>query len=348
LTRRWGIDRPRLSAIAAAAVGIAVFLALGLPLPFLFGPMAGCLVLGLAGGQMRGMGPLGEAMRSILGVAVGASITPALLADLPRMAVSLALVPVYLLIAGLIGYPLLRRTFGFDHPTAWYAAMPGGLQDMLVFGEEAGARVRSLSLIHATRVLLIVLLAPPLLWAVYGVDLHTPPGQPATETPAAQLALMVVAGIGGWRIAKRAGLFGASILGPMIATAALSLAGFITLRPPAEAIWVAQVFIGLAVGVRYSGLSFGELRHDVAAGAALTLMLAILTLGFAEAVYLVGIAPQLEAFMAFAPGGQAEMAVLALLAGADLAFIVSHHILRIVLVILLAPIVARLWKGTNP
>jgi membrane AbrB-like protein len=310
--------------------------------------MAGCLVLGLAGGRMRGMGPLGDAMRTILGVAVGASVTPALLSELPRMAASLALVPLYLAVAGLIGYPLLRRAFGFDHPTAWYGAMPGGLQDMLVFGEEAGARVRSLSLLHATRVLLIVMLAPPLLWVLYGVDLHRPPGQPAAETPLAQLALMAVAGIGGWRLARRAGLFGASILGPMIATAALSLAGFITLRPPAEAIWVAQVFIGLAVGARYSGLSLCELRHDVAAGATLTLMLAVLTLGFAEAAYLGGLAPQLEAFMAFAPGGQAEMAVLALLAGADLAFIVAHHILRIVLVIVLAPVVARLWKGQDP
>ena len=348
MTSPWAIDRPRLNALTAGAVGIGIFLAVNLPLPFLIGPMAGCLVLGLAGGRMRGMGALGDAMRTILGVAVGASITPALMADLPRMAASLALVPVYLVVAGLFGYPLLRRTFGLDHPTAWYGAMPGGLQDMLVFGEEAGAKVRSLSLIHATRVLLIVMLAPPLLWAFYGVDLHTAPGQPATETPLAQLALMAVAGLGGWRIAKRVGLFGASILGPMIATAALSLAGYITLRPPAEAIWVAQVFIGLAVGVRYTGLNLGELRRDVAAGAVLTLGLAILTLGFAEAVYLTGLAPQLEAFMAFAPGGQAEMAVLALLAGADLAFIVSHHVLRIVLVILLAPIVARLWKGQSP
>ncbi len=338
------LDAGRVRAALAAAVGISTFLLLGLPLPFLLGPMAGCLIAGIAGAEMRGMGRLGDAMRTILGVAVGASITPALLADLPRMAASLALVPVYLAVAGLIGYPLLRRVFGFDRATAWYGAMPGGLQDMLVFGEEAGARPRSLSLIHATRVLLIVMVAPPLLWAWGGVDLQAPPGQPARDTPMQELALMAVAALGGWRIARAAGLFGASILGPMIATAALSLAGLITQRPPAEAIWVAQVFIGLAVGVRYSGLSWAELRHDVAAGATLSLVLALLTVVAAEAVFLAGLAPQMEAFMAFAPGGQAEMAVLAILAGADLAFIVAHHILRIVLVILLAPVLLRLWR----
>lgn len=348
MTARWAIDRPRRVALGAAAAGIAVFAALGLPLPFLLGPMAGCLAAGLAGAEMRGMGRLGDAMRTILGVAVGASVTPALLAELPRMAASLAMVPVFLALAAAIGYPLLRRGFGLDRPTAWYGAMPGGLQDMLVFGTEAGARPRTLSLIHATRVLLIVMLAPALFGAVWGVDLHAPPGQPAAATPPGQALLMVAAALVGWQGARAVGLFGASILGPMIVTAALSLSGFITLRPPAEAIWVAQVFIGLSVGVRYSGLSWRELRQDVAAGGALSLILALLTLIFAEAAHLAGLAPQMEAFMAFAPGGQAEMAVLALMAGADLAFVVAHHLLRIVLVILLAPLILRGWKGSDP
>ena len=38
--------------------------------------------------------------------------------------------------------------------------MPGGVQDMIVFAEEAGANVRSVSLIHATRILVIVVFLP--------------------------------------------------------------------------------------------------------------------------------------------------------------------------------------------
>lgn len=341
----WGLDASRLKTVFAAGVGITVFLGFGWPLPFLFGPMAGCLIASLSGVRLRDFGSVSSGMRTILGVAIGASITPALIHELPRMAMTLSLIPIYLIAAALMGYPLLRRGFGLDHATAWYGAMPGGLQDMMVFGEEAGADPRALSLLHATRVMMVVMLAPPLIWAFWGVDLTTAPGQPANETPLDQLALMVVAALGGWQLAKAVGLFGASILGPMIATAILSLSGFITMRPPAEAIWAAQVFIGLAVGVRYTGVTFYELRRFVLAGALLSLCLALLTVGFAEAIYLANLAPQLEAFMAFAPGGQAEMAVLALLAGADLAFIVAHHVLRIVLVITLSPIVDRLWRG---
>ena len=48
--------------------------------------------------------------------------------------------------------------------------------------------------------------------------------------------------------------------------------------------------------------------------------------------------------MAFAPGGQAEMTVLAIVSGADLGFVIAHHLTRIVLVITAAPLVARLLK----
>jgi len=62
----------------------------------------------------------------------------------------------------------------------------------------------------------------------------------------------------------------------------------------------------------------------------------------------IGAAPPLEAFLAFAPGGQAEMTVLSIVTGAELGFVIAHHLLRIVLVILGAPIVARFMSGSRP
>lgn len=335
---------PRLYTFAIATAGAVLFVVLGLPLPLLLGPMAACLLAALAGAPMRDAGQLGAFMRTFLGVAVGASITPATVGQLPDFAVSLAFVPLFITVIGAVGYPLFRFGFGFNHPTAWYAAMPGGLQDMLVFGEEAGGDVRALSLIHATRVLVIVTAAPLIMWAYWGVDLTQAPGRPAAETDPIQIGLMIFAGLVGWKLAERVGLFGASILGPMIFTAVLSLLGIITTRPPAEIIWAAQFFIGIAVGVKYAGITWRELRIDVGAGVVYALLLALISLGFFELIHLTGIAPALDAFLAFLPGGQAEMVVIAIMAGADLTYVVSHHLLRIILVILLAPVVARLMQ----
>ena len=331
----------RLLTFALAAAGGALFLALHLPLPMLLGPMLACLLASLAGAPLMGAGKLGIFMRTFLGVAVGSSITPEVVSQLPEIAVSLVFVPLFILLIALVGYPLFRRVFGFDHATAWYAAMPGGLQDMLVFGEEAGGDIRALSLIHATRVLVIVTVAPVVMGWYWQVDLSQPPGAPISAADWRDMVLMVACGFFGWRIAERLGLFGASILGPMVLTAILSLADVVDHRPPAEVIQAAQFFIGIAVGVKYAGITWQELRIDVTAGLAYSLFLALISLIFIEGIVLLGLAPALDAFLAFLPGGQAEMVVIAIIAGADLAYVVSHHLLRIILVITLSPLASK-------
>lgn len=336
-----GLNAWRMATMALALGGALLFDLVGLPLPFLFGPMMACLLAALAGAPLKGMGAVGVGARTILGVAVGASITPDVLGGITQMAGSMALMPLYVIIIGAIGFPFFRR-MGFDAPTSWYAAMPGGLADMVSFGQEAGADVRALSLIQATRVLIILIAAPLILTGLYGANLNQPIGAPLRDLPALELAIMAAAALIGWKVAERVGLFGASILGPMILTAALSLGDVIHSRPPAEAIIIAQLFIGLSVGVHYVGVTWRELRAYVLAGLAFVVVLAILTAVFTEIVALSGLAQPVEGFLAFAPGGQAEMTVLALLVGADLGFVVLHHLVRMVVVIVGAPIAARM------
>ncbi|MEM9584350.1 MAG: AbrB family transcriptional regulator [Pseudomonadota bacterium] len=329
---------------AIAGIGVAMFSLLSLPLPWLLGPIFACLAAALLGMPMQSIAVLNNAMRSILGVAVGATFTVALVMGMADMWTTLILVPVMVFLIGLIGVPYFQRLWGFDFATSYYSAMPGGLQDMLLFGEEAGGDVRALSLIHATRVFVIVVALPFILKGYWGVDLTNPPGAPASALPVPQLALMVVAGLAGWQIAKAVGLFGASILGPMILAAVLALMGVLQHRPPAEAIWAAQFFIGMTVGTKYAGVTGAELRRDVAAALGFCVILLILSAAFVEVIYVFNLAPPMEALLSFAPGGQAEMAVLALIAGADLAFVIAHHVLRIVTVILGAPIAARFFE----
>lgn len=337
------VHRATLLTLAIALTGAGAFWLAGLPLPFLFGPLAFCLIAALAGVKLRGTGQVGVGMRTILGLAVGASITPALIGQLPVMAVTLLMVPVYVVLIGVIGVPFFHRLWGFDRTTSYFAAMPGGLQDMVIFGIEAGGDARALSLIHATRVLIIVTLAPVLLVGLYDVSLDAPIGAPLTTVPPLELAILVVAAIVGWKGGERVGLFGASILGPMIVAAALSLTDILHTRPPAEAINLAQIFIGMGIGVYFTGITLRELARDVAAGALFALLLAGLAAVFMVLAGRVGGAPGVEAFLSFAPGGQAEMAVLAIIVGADLGFIVLHHVTRIVLVITGAPLAKGLF-----
>lgn len=331
----------RLGTLLLALSGGILFQVLGLPLPFLFGPMTACLIAALAGARLKEMGNISTAARTILGVAIGASITPEIVDRIPQLLGSVALIPIYVALIGIVGVPFFRR-LGYDPVTSWYAAMPGGLPDMVAFGKEAGGNARALALIHVTRMLIIVTLAPIILTLFYGASLSGALGEPARNLPTVELFLMAAAALIGWKVGERVGLFGASILGPMIITAALSLGGVIHSRPPVEAIVVAQLLIGLGIGVQYVGVTLRELRSFILSGVSFVVILAILAAIFTEIVTVTGLAKPIEGFLAFAPGGQAEMTILALAAGADLGFIIVHHVTRVVIVIMGAPFAARI------
>ena len=330
---------------AIGLFGVAAFSMTGLPLPWLLGPIFACLIAALAGVSLRGVHQVNEAMRTVLGVAVGATLTPAVLATFPSMWPTLAMIPLVVVAIGLLGVPYFQRVWGYDFPTAYYATMPGGLQDMLAFGEEAGAKVRALSLIHATRVMMIVVALPFLLELVWDADLSNLPGKPLTTISGADLALMALCAAIGWLGAKRLGMFGASILGPLIVAALATNLGLLGERPPAEAIWAAQFFIGLTIGGKYSGVTLAEIRRDLAAGFGFCAMLIVLTVIVVEAVYLLELTDGMNALLAFAPGGQADLTVVALIVGADVAFVIAHHVLRLFVVILGAPIAARVFAA---
>ncbi|NNE81646.1 MAG: AbrB family transcriptional regulator [Silicimonas sp.] len=339
---------PIANALVVAALGVAAFRFFSLPLPWLLGPIFACLIAAAMQVPLGGVKALNDSMRTVLGVAVGATLTPAVIATFPAMWPTLCLVPVMVLCVCVLGVPYFQRLCGYDFPTAYYAAMPGGLQDMILFGEEAGGNVRSLGLIHATRVLVIVVALPFILKGIWDADLSSLPGVRARNVPAHEMAIMVVCAVVGWLGAKRLGLFGASILGPLILAGIVTVAGGLHHRPPTEAISAAQFFIGMSIGSKYTGITMVEVRRDLMAGLGFCLILILLTLIFVEMIYGLDLAPGREALLSFAPGGQAELTILALIVGADVAFVVAHHLLRIFVVILGAPLAARYFNPKGP
>ena len=329
-------------------LGAAIFLWFELPLPWLFGPLFSCLLAALIGINLYSIKILSDAMRTILGVAVGATVTLSFLLALPGFWNTLIFIPITVILSGIIGVWYFQKLCGYDFPTAYYSSMPGGLQDMLVFGEEAGGNVRAMSLIHATRVLVIIIALPILLTFIWGISLDKPPGDPIRNFEIEQLIILGICGIAGWKIASFLGMFGASILGPLILTAIASITGILHTRPPVEAIWAAQYFIALGIGVKYVGVTAQEIRKDILAGLGFCIFLLVITLSIVSLVINYNLAPAVYAILSMAPGGQAELVVITLIVGADLGFVVAHHLFRIFIVILGAPIMEHFMKSKYP
>lgn len=323
----------------------------GAPLPFLFGSLFGCLTASLFGVELAGMPLVSNVSRTVLGVAIGTTLTMEVITTIPRYIPTLLIVPLYVGLISCVGYPFFRRVLKYDRPTAFYSSMPGGLQDMVVFGIEAGGNPRTLSLVHATRSLVLVTIAPIVLTQIFELELDNPLGSPITELPLIENVGLFLTGIVGMILFRKLKLFGADILGPLLLSAPLAIFGILTHRPSEEMIILSQFFIGIGVGIHYQGITTKELSRDIIAGlgfVAVVIAIALITLLGASQISDI---PLFELFLCFWPGGQAEIAVMTLAAGGSVSIIVLHHIVRIFLVITGAPILHKLKKkreSSNP
>lgn len=353
----------RTLAARLSALGLALLLGLaggtaaraaGLPLPYMLGSLVTLAVVAMLGLRPFGITPwLPESLRQafvpVIGVAIGAAFTPELLDHAGAWIPSLAALLLYVPLAHWLGYRIYRGLGGLSPATAYFAAMPGGLIEALTMGEERGADRRMLTLLQFLRLILCVVLVPLGFLAATGTVVGSAAGVriEGAELPlrAADIALLVAAGAGGFALGRLLRVPGGIIVMPMLLSAAIHLAGLTRTVPPGWAVALTQLVIGTSLGLRFLGMDRRTLLR--AFGLALANIAAMLTLAAAAALALagaVGEAPQ-TLLIAFAPGGVAEMSLVAISLHLSVAFVSAHHLLRILLAVAVAQLGARLLLG---
>ncbi|MGF1611722.1 MAG: AbrB family transcriptional regulator [Kiloniellales bacterium] len=337
---------PLLLALAiGSAGGFGAFL-LELPLAWMIGAMAATTLAAVAGVRIAMPLPLRAVMVAVLGVMLGSAFTPAILGQLAEWSVSLTALVAYVAVAGVAGAFYFRLVASYDPVTAYFAAMPGGLSEMFLVGSAMGGDGRIISLIHASRILLVVMTLPFAFQLLLGYEpaARPPAGLPIAEVPLEDLLLLTGCGIAGYLAARLLRVPAAGIVGPMVLSAGVHLAGWPKAAPPLELIAAAQVVVGSAIGCRFSGSSLGFIRHTIVIAAGATAILLLITLSFAIALNAVTGLPTAALVLAFAPGGLAEMSLIALALALETAFVATHHIVRIFLIVVAAPFVFRLTR----
>jgi membrane AbrB-like protein len=153
-------------------------------------------------------------------------------------------------------------------------------------------------------------------------------------------ALVLLAlGWAGWRLAVRLGLAGAPLVGPMILSGLAHAVGLTSARVPVEILIFAQVSLGIMLGTQFRGLTLADFSTTMIWGIAYSLALMTVT----TAVALIGSRitgfDSTSVLLAYAPGGQTELNLLAYILGLDPAFTALHHLVRLAVVIFGAQIV---------
>lgn len=305
------------------------------PLPWMIGPLVGVTIAALSGVPMQGPNMIRPIVIPVLGVMLGSSLTPAIFVALGHWATTLVLLIPFLFASAAASYTIYRRIGGYDRTTAYFCAMPGGLNDMVVMGTEAGGVERKIALAHAARIFVVVVFVVLFFGLVLGV---TSGGMArnwvalSVLTPRDWLILTGCAIIGA-PLAKALHLPAATIFGPMLLSGAAHILQLVSLPPPSLLIILAQVVIGTVLGCRFIGASVREVGWDLVLGLLSALTMLTVALLFAGLVSWLTNVQITQAFLAFSPGGLAEMSLLALAMGQDVAYVSVLHVVRITLVI---------------
>lgn len=327
-----------------ALLGVGIFQYFDFPLPWLLGAIFP-LIIASKGTALPIVAPtkLVHPSRGMLGVAIGASFTPALLQEIDVYLLSLVFMLPFLVVVILMGRFYYNKVIGLDRESAVFCAFPGGLLEMTILSESAGANVKSVVLAHTTRVLLIIYTIPFLIQYFTTYDLSgnfvNPGGESAFDP--LQASIIVGSAVFGWYLVKTIGWSGASIVGPMTACAVIYLMGWVDYKLPGWLLNAAQMVLGMRVGLSLKDITFGDIWRNVIYAIGFFILLMAASLLTAYVVYLVTELPLIAVFLAYVPGGQAEMNVIAIVVGLHVPYIALHHVTRMFLVIAFAPNIQR-------
>jgi len=340
-------QRPVIFALTIGGIGGAVFFVLGLPLPWMLGAMAFSSIAALAGVRIAMPKTLRNTFIPALAVGLGGFFDPSAVANLQALALLALLVLIYLALTCGLGFLYFHRFAGYDRATSCFAAVPGGLTELIILAEPLKADLKVIALVHTARLAVAVPLITFGIRAYYDIEPALGDGGQAVLawSDVAVLSLCAVIGyLGGRRLRIPA----PQMFGPLVlATIAYSF-DLVQGVPPGWLIALAQVFVGVFIGARFSGVRLAEIYPVLFWSAGWgCILLALVTLMAIPVAML--LSEQYKTLvLAFAPGGIAEISLLALAAGASLSIVMTVQFLRLAATIILGAIAAPWLVDRSP
>lgn len=335
-----------LLALVIGAVGGGLAFSLGMPLPWMLGALFASMAAALAGLPVLPPNRIRPATVAVIGVLLGARFTPDVIGALGQWTLSLGLLTLYMVVVASVTIPIYRVFGKADWQTAYLSGLPGGLSEMVELGEEKGADVRTIILAHTLRIVVTIALIALWFRVIEGRNVGSMPnfgGAPLSLLDAVLLLVCAVVGsLGGQWLKLPAPTF----LGPMFLSAVLHATEATTGSPPTPLVIAAQIILGTVLGCRFLGTPVRTLLPALRLSLGATGATLLIALGFAALMHgVIGITVD-QGILALAPGGLTEMGLIALAIDADVAFVALHHVLRILLVLVMAkPLFALLPKA---
>jgi membrane AbrB-like protein len=337
---RW----PLLAALTVlVTAGLA---AVDVPSPALFAGLLVATVLALTGlGPARVARPATSGAQAVIGVVIGLLARPDTLAAVAAEWLPVLLISLATLLVSMGSGLLMGLQRGVTPLTGMLAQTAGGASGLVAISRELGGDERTVAVIQYLRVGLVTATMPVVAAVVYGAS----PGAPAAAVTGpgapwwvglAVTALCVGVGV---PLGKLARVPAGALLGPMVVALVVSLAGFsFAASVPLPLVDVAYAVIGWQAGLRFTRTALGTVARVLPLATALILGVVALCAGLGLLLsYSTGMTP-LEGYLATTPGGVYAVLATAISSGVDVTSVVAVQVLRVILMLLVAPWIARL------
>lgn len=336
-------------ALALAAALLCVWLRT--PVPWMIGPLLATSIVSVLGAPTRSSRVLRNAAQWVIGAALGLYFTPQVTRLVGSLWWAILLAIAWALALGWAFGRWLhgrhaQRIGGDEHgrwATAYFSGAIGGASEMTLLAERERGRSDLVAAAHTVRLVIVTLLIPfaMLYSGLHGVDASLPG---AREVRWGGLAVIAAAtALGGWAMAKT-GRANPWFMGALLASMGLAMSGLELSALPNGATNVAQLVIGVSLGVRFQREFLQAAPRwllDVALG---TVAMILLCAGFA---WLVSRGTHLHPatlLLGTSPGGIAEMAITAKVLQLGVPVVTAFQVCRLVAVLVLVEPLFRLSR----
>lgn len=334
-----------LALVVLAAALSELLAAAGAPTPTLFGPLLAAAALALRGAPASPPpAALVTGSQAVIGVTVGAYVNVSTLATVASNWLPVAGVCFTTLVMSVLAGLLLGRRSDIDRATASFCMIAGGASGLTAISRQLGADERLVAVVQYLRVLLVVVITPLAARILFAAGDRPAEGRGAHVTygSGASLAFLLGCAAAGLILVRLVRLPAGSLLGPMLISAGVTLAGVGyggTLRALAQDL--AFAVIGAQIGLRFSRSSLRVAGRILPAAAVLIVVVMAGCAALGALLASVTGTTALDGYLATTPGGLYVVLATSTSSHADTTFVVSVQVLRLVMMLLLAPLLAR-------
>lgn len=334
--------------LVLVTIGVTVPLdRLGVPSAALFAALLVGIVLAIARlAPTRVPRRAGLAAQGVLGVYIGTMVhSDALSALGPNWPVVLGVGVITLLLSIGAGALLgLRRDI--SALTGALALVAGGASGLVAIARELGGDDRVVAVVQYLRVAVITASMPVVVTLIYHAQRSSPGATQAIQTHSAPWYLSVLMIVGlvvvGATAGRLARLPGSGLLGPMALTIAVQLTGVsFGLSVPAVLVSVSYMLIGWQAGVAFTRESLRAIERLLPTALGLIVLLNVATAGLGVALSKIAGVSLLDGYLATSPGGIYAVLATAVETGSNVTFIIAAQVLRVLLMLFAAPLLAR-------